>query len=339
MKQQVAIGILVLAALSPVSAQLVASHASTQTAMSSGLPAPAVDKPVARVNGAVLSNRDLLREEYTMFPYARQHNGEIPKEMEPQIRDGAMKMIIFEELVYQEAVRRKMIIPPAKMRNAETEFRKQFSSPAQFQEFLRVEFQGSQPALHAKIRRSLLIDSLLKTEVGSKSAVSLADLREYYNKNAKRFESPESFAFQTISFVPPEKATPQQLQEAGKRAQDTLPKAKAATTYDQFGTLAEKVSEDDYRVMMGEHKPVDRAKLAPQVVQALSNMKPGEVSNLIQVDQVYTIVRLIQHIPAGKAKFDDVKAQMRKELEKEKTNQVRTAFDHKLAKNAKIEVL
>ena len=33
--------------------------------------------------------------------------------------------------------------------------------------------------------------------------------------------------------------------------------------------LAEKISEDDYRVMMGYHKPVDRAKLPPYVVQAL----------------------------------------------------------------------
>ena len=28
------------------------------------------DKPVARVNGAVLTDRDLLREMYAIFPYA-----------------------------------------------------------------------------------------------------------------------------------------------------------------------------------------------------------------------------------------------------------------------------
>jgi hypothetical protein len=39
------------------------------------------DKPVARVNGAVLTDRDLLREMYAIFPYARQHNG-FPKAQE-----------------------------------------------------------------------------------------------------------------------------------------------------------------------------------------------------------------------------------------------------------------
>src|SRR6266702_8399970 len=50
-------------------------------------------KPVARVNGAVLSEVDLLREMYAIFPYAQQHNG-FPKDLEPEIRKGALDMII-----------------------------------------------------------------------------------------------------------------------------------------------------------------------------------------------------------------------------------------------------
>ena len=35
-------------------------------------------KPVARVNGVVLTDADLVREEYAIFPYAAQHGGKIP---------------------------------------------------------------------------------------------------------------------------------------------------------------------------------------------------------------------------------------------------------------------
>ena len=83
---------------------------------------------MARVNGAVLTDRDLLREMYAIFPYAQQHNG-FPKAQEAAIRQGALEMIIFEELVYQEAVRRKLTVPAEKLNRAEAEFRKQFSSP------------------------------------------------------------------------------------------------------------------------------------------------------------------------------------------------------------------
>ena len=36
-------------------------------------------KPVARVNGSVLTDADLVREEYAIFPYARQHKAEFPR--------------------------------------------------------------------------------------------------------------------------------------------------------------------------------------------------------------------------------------------------------------------
>ena len=101
-----------------------------------------VGRPVVRVNGAVLTDRDLLREMLTIFPYARVHNG-FPTAMEADIRDGAIKMIIFEELVYQEAKRRNMTVPPAELVRAKAQFRRQFSSPQEYQQFLRAEFHGS----------------------------------------------------------------------------------------------------------------------------------------------------------------------------------------------------
>jgi parvulin-like peptidyl-prolyl isomerase len=336
MKHRNAIAI-VLLTVSAASAQ-VASHAPSQFSTPQKTVSQPTGKAVARVNGAVLTDRDLQTEMFTMFPYARQHNGNIPAEMEPDIRRGALKMIIFEELVYQEAQRRKMTVSPERLSRAEADFRKQFATPEEYQQFLKAEFQGSEQQLREKIKRSLLIDQLLKAEVDKKSTVSLAELKAYYDKNPERFKYPESFAFQTITILPPEKPTPSLLKEQRKRAEDALGQAKAAKTDEAFGMLAEKTSEDDYRVMMGFHKPVDRAKLPPVVVQALAAMQPGQVSGLIQVEQAYTIVRLVKHIPAGKAKFEDVKASLQKELQQKKTNDLRASFDKQLHQGAKVEV-
>ena len=321
----------------------VASHTPTvftqPPAQGPAKPAPMVmAKPVVSVNGSVLTDTDLVREEYAIFPYARQHNG-IPKDLEPGIREGALKMIIFEELVYQEALHRKMTISAATMRHAEVDFRKQFATPEEFNALMQSEFQGSEHLLQEKIRRSLLIDALLKTEVDNKSTVSPDEIRAYYDKNPARFQHPETFTFQSISIFPPANATANQVKEGRTRAEQALRQAKATKTVEEFGTLAEKISDDDYRVMMGEHKPAPVDQLAPQVVKALLAMKPGDVSGVIQVDQIFTIVRLKEHTPAGKAKFDDVKAQLEKELPQIKKNQIRTALDKKLRQDAKIEAM
>jgi PPIC-type PPIASE domain/SurA N-terminal domain len=341
MKQQFTVGILLLAAISPAWAQLARSHAPTAAAAqpSASAPAQPQGKPVARVNGAVLTDRDLLREEYTIFPYARQHNG-VPAGMEADIRAGAMKMIEFEELVYQEAVRRGMTVAPERLQKADAEFRKQFANPQQYHEVLKSEFKGSPAVLRNKIRRSLLIEDLLKREVDDKSSVSVVQARDFYDKNPQRFRYPEAFAFQSISILPPPNANVAQLKEARKRADNALHQAQASKSYDEFGLLAEKISDDDFRVMMGDHQAADRSKLPPAISNALASMQPGQVSGLIEFDaNQYTIVRLEDHISAGKRKFEQVQPSLSEWLKKQKAEQLRHQLDARLRKNAKVEEL
>jgi peptidyl-prolyl cis-trans isomerase SurA len=339
MKFRVTFLILLLGMVSSVSAQ-VTSHKPTlfKNTPATGSQQP-IEAAVARVNGAVLTRADLVREEYAIFPYAKQHGGGIPKEFEKQIRDGALKMIIFEELVYQEALRRKVAIAPGRMQKAEVDFRKQFTSPQEFNKFLQSDFNGSRQLLNEKIRRSLLIEALLKTEVEDKCIFTTADVKAFYDRNPAKFQHAETYTFQTISVLPPQNATAAQLKEGANKAQSALKQARATKTAEEFGLLAEKISDDDYRVMMGQHKPMPADQLAPQVVKALSAMHPNDVSELIQIDQAYTIVRLQAHAPAGRTKFEEVRAQLAKDLKEGKRNQLRMALDAKLHQTAKIEEL
>ncbi len=326
-------------AISPLPAQMISSHGTPSAFAPVSAPTQqTLAKPVARVNGAVLTDRDLVREEYSIFPYAKTHSG-VPKSMEPEIRKGAMQMMVFEELVYQDAERRKLTVPQAKMDKAMADFRKQFKSPDEYQEFMKTELGGSPELLRKNIRRSLLIDEYLKLEVQDKAAVSLAEARAYYDKNPDKFRTPESYTIQAISMVPPQNATPEQTKEARKRADEALKQAKATKNYEEFGVLAEKVSEDDYRVMMGDHKAVAKDKLPPSVLQVVQGMKVGEVSNVIQIETLYVIVRLNAHTPAGTKSFDEVKDPLRKDLAAKKTEQLRGSLDKKLRANAKVEEL
>ena len=327
--------------LTAATAQM-ASHApsvmTNAASASTTSPMQISDKPVARVNGAVLTDRDLLREMLTIFPYARQHNG-FPRAQEAQIRQGALEMIIFEELVYQEAVRRKLVVSPAKLSKAEADFRSQFHSPDEYQQYLQTEMKGSEEQVRLQIKRSLLIEQVLKTEVETKSAVTPAEVLAYYNSNPARFRQPESFSFQTISVVPPLKATPEQEKAARAKAEDALKQAKGTKSYQDFGLLAEKISEDDFRVNMGDHKVVAADKLPPQVVKAMAGLQAGQVSGLIQIETAFTIVRLNSHTPARKQPFAEVKAGLAVELQKTKYEKLRSGLARQLRAKAKIEVV
>jgi parvulin-like peptidyl-prolyl isomerase len=335
--------VLIIMGVSAASAQ-VASHAPTTvqallTTKRQAEPGAQVhDSAVARVNGAVLTDRDLLREMYSIFPYARQHNG-FPKELEPEIRKGALQMIIFEELVYQEAQRRHLTIPPARLARAEAEFRKQFPSQDVFEQFLKLEANSSRQVLRGRIRRSLLIEALLKAELESRAAVSLAEAKAYYDNNPKRFEQDEKFSIQTISIIPPPNSSAEIQKEARKRAEEAFRQARATKSYREFGLLAEQVSDDDWRVNMGDRRQVDAARLPPPLVAAARKMKPGEVSDLLQFGPNYTMFRLNGRSPAGKAEFAAVKTQIQSDLQKAKYDGLRAELHKKLRKNAKVEEL
>ena len=125
----------------------------------------------------------------------------------------------------------------------------------------------------------------------------MAEAKAFYLQNPERFKLPESYALQTIthpaaevagraSSPAPPPVTPEVAKQMRARAEDALKQAKATKNYEQFGVLAEKISEDDYRVMMGDHRAVKAADLPAPILAVISKLQPGQVSDLIQVDGV-----------------------------------------------------
>jgi len=343
MKYSLYICAVLVMALSCASGQMVSSHTPTAigsevTPLASAAGIQVTGKPVVRVNGVALTDRDLVREMFALFPYAKLHNG-FPKEQEPAIRSGALEMIIFEELVYQDAVRHKMTIAPQRLDKEETKFKRQFGTQAEYNQFLASEMDGSKTKLRQAMKRSLLIEALLNTEVDAKSAVSLSEARAYYNTHPKAFEHGENVFIQTISIIPPANANQETLKEARKRAENVLQQAKATKTYKEFGLLAEQQSDDDYHVSMGDHKAADSKKLPPEIVNAARAMKIDQVSDLIQLGSAYTIFRLNGHVMPGKVTFEEIKKELIPNLQKEKYEKLRVALGKRLRQNAKIEKL
>ena len=248
-------------------------------------------------------------------------------------------MIIFEELVYQEAERRKLTVSPERISHAEAEFRKQFHSPDEYQQYLQMEMHGSRQVLRKRIKRSLLIEQVLKTEVDDKSAVSLAEIKAFYDKNPARFEKPESFDFQSISILPPPKPTADAISQESKACRGRTAPGPGNQDYQEFGLLAEKISEDDFRVNMGDHRSVGRDKLPPQFVKAALAMQAGQVSDVIQIENAFTIFRLNAHNPPQKQSLANVKNDVRTELQKSKYERLRSNLAKSLRAKAKIEIV
>lgn len=311
----------------------------TASPVAYGTLAAPTGRPVVKVNGAVLTDRDLSREMMNVFPYAKQHGGKFPKEAEPQIRKQALRNIETEELAYQQAKKRGMTIPPAKLDKAVKEFRAQFESNTQFQQYLKAEQSGSAQVLRSNVERAMLIDQMFKLEVGNKSSVTDAQLRAFYDKNPDRFRKPDAVSIQTITIAFGDSPSAADKKKARQRAEDLLNQAKATKDYEGFGMLAEKYSMDDWRVMMGDHKWLHRGRMPKQVEAVVFSMKKDQISGIIDTGDSFCIVRVNGIEPSHLVPFDEVKTQLKKDLEEQKKDEQRQAFEARLRKNASIQEL
>jgi len=329
---------LALSALT-AAAQMASSHAPT---IPPTTPAPAtmpdLNTPVVKVNGTVLTERDLREQMQRIFPYYSIHGGKIPDKYLPEIRQKAMDRIVAEELIYQEAKRRGMKVAPDVMAKVFRTAKARFPSAQAYQDYGKQAY-GSVAEFERRIRRATLIEQYEHQEIEVKTRAPEARVREIYEKNKASFLRPESVSLQSISVNLPQNASDDQKKLARQRAEEILPQARAAKNYNEFGLLAEKVSEDDYRVNMGDHKWVHIVGMPPEIAKAVTGMKAGDVSDIIEAPVGYIILRVNDYRPPKQMTYDEVKAEIRKQVDDAAAQQKWTALQKQLKQNAHIENL
>jgi len=327
--------------------QLQSSHQPTLTmppASSAGVPEVAAisTKPptaqVARINGVVVTQAQVDEEIQRLFPYFAIHGGRVPEGARKQLQDQAIHDAVLHELMYQEARRRGLQVPPEAWQKRLTDIRKNFPTRKAYEE-TAVKQYGSVAEFERRLRRAMLAEQLWKTEVTSKSAVTTEEARAYYASHKAQYVRPEAVWLQTISINFPKSATAEQKQEARKIAEQILAKAKAAKSYDEFGVLAEQLSQDNWRVMMGDHKWVHRGTVTPDIESAVFSLKSGETSGVVEAATGYLILRANEHQQKRQMTFDEMSATIRKGLESEKRGKRSTDFEAALRKSAKVEML
>lgn len=96
----------------------------------------------------------------------------------------------------------------------------------------------------------------------------------------------------------------------------TLPAKENRTLDEVFGDLAAQYSiEPGSREMRGRINPINRSGDMPEVEEEAFNLKPGELSSVIQVNaQTYVILLCQEKLPAQDVQFDDVKETIEKSV-------------------------
>lgn len=293
------------------------------------LPQMPAQQVVARVNGVELRGATLNDYVQAVFPDFSFH-GKVQPEKLNVYRRAALDRMVLHELIYQEGVRRRIAIPPARVDSEVALMRGRFRTPEDFEHSLS-EHGLTLDQLRAHIQRSLVIAAVVRRDVTARAVVTDQEVRAYYQKNLPRFHEPEGVHVREIS-IPPGPL-------AAKQADDVRAQAVAKNTSAQFDLLASRYSKDDYRVMGGDLGWIHRGGMDPELEKTAFALQLGQLSPVIETKTGFYLLRVEGKRPARLVPFTEMRGKIRSQLISEKRKQLSDALRERVAKDAKVELL
>ncbi len=168
------------------------------------------------------------------------------------------------------------------------------------------------------------------------------DVKKFYESptNISSFEQPEQVRASHILLMTSDPETHEPLAADKKEAkhklmEDILKQARAGTN---FADLAKQYSEDPGSKDKGGEYTFPRGQMVKQFEDTAFSLKPGDISDIIETQFGYHIIKLSEKIPAKKVDFDKVKDGIRDHLLNQAITKQLPDYLNKLIKDANIQI-
>src|SRR5215475_4162158 len=143
------------------------------------------------------------------------------------------------------------------------------------------------------------------------------ELRQYYDQHKNEYTIPERVKAQHILFKTQGK-TPEEVAKIKEKAQGVLERAKKG---EDFGSLAKQYSEDATASSGGDLGDFGHGQMVPEFEKAAFSLGVGAVSDLVQTQFGFHIIKVNGKQEARERPFDEVKEAIRPIVETRKAEQ------------------
>lgn len=309
-----------------------ATGQAPQTATSNKETAPSATSntanSVAVVNGTAITKAELENELNHLLISATTHSG-MDSQKKDELQKAALEELIVRELAYQRGKSTGVVVDPLQLVAETRRIRNRYRTEKAFKEALAAE-QITEEQLRNRVERDLLLKRIFRFEIEDKAKVSEAEVRRHYEENKEKFVVPESVQLKGMLI----KIGNGGDLEARRKIDELYAKLKGGK---DFGELAYKFSEDDYRVMGGDYGSVHRGQMPADLEQVVFAQKRGELSAPFKTSLGWHIVLVISKQPTHQLSYAEVADKIRTALSQKRVKQRRTEFIAALKATATIE--
>ncbi len=281
-------------------------------------PCYAQEKIVAIVNKEIVTQKDY--NDFISFmrmQLSQEYKGaELDKKME-SMKKELLDKLIEDRIILQEAEKLKIIISPERIRERVDGLRRRYPSDAHFQQSLRA--QGLvQADLEARAREQMLMYAVIEEKVRKNILITPSEVTEYYNQHAEEFIAPETGDFDSLTAI--DRDTAVSAARDLKRGRDIN------EVINEFSLSYNKVD-------------LARGQLKKEVEDVIFSLKPGEVSEPIEIAEKYYVFRLNKFNPPQKRTLAESQEDIRNYLFGKKMQESMEKWIADLKKRSFIKIL
>jgi len=296
-------------------------------------PAVAKNEIIARVNGKPIYGIELLRARKALM--SRQPNSQIPEDKLKEFDKQTLDQLTSAELLYQAGQKLQPTDIDKQVDDRINQSKKRFPTEQDYKNAIKA-LDMTEGDLREYSRRDLIISNYIQQTFAPKVSVSDEESKKFYDQNIDKFKQPESVRASHILIGLDAKAADADKKKAREKA-ETVRRDLAGGA--DFSKLAKQHSTCPSSQQGGDLGYFGRGQMVPAFENVAFTLKPGEISDVVETQFGYHIIKVVDKKEASTMPYKDAKARIDDYLKNQKMNTSVTSFLEEARKTAKIEVL
>jgi len=270
-----------------------------------------VDRVVAVVNDEVIT---LLEVDKMIGPYLKEavkaEDRLERKEQLNRIRRQALNTLIEEKLIDYEIKKVGMKVTPREVEAVIEDIKRQNKATQEDLERALGKEGITFEQYKTQVEKRLLRTKLVQWSVKVEPKASEKQLRDFYEQNAGRYRTPETFRPAHILFAIPKEAPPEKVQEVRKKCQEVLDRIRKG---EDFGEMALLYSQDPSAKDRGDLGYFKKGELLPAFEKELDRLRVGEVGGILRTEFGFHLIKLLDRRGGTPMPFEEVKARIQED--------------------------
>ena len=294
-----------------------------------------VDGFVAKVNDRVITVGDVMELiQPTEMQLRDLYQGDELEEKREEIFNSGRDQLIEQALILEEFKKQGVELPKQLVDNRVNEiiFDRFDNNRATFLQAL-TDQQITLEEWRAEIQDNLVVGYLRRQEINDKVKISPTLIWQTYLEQKEKYAEPEQVRLRMI--VIHKGATTQDHAVKQKQAQTTRDDIVAGG---DFAAAAKNISEGNKASEGGDWGWIEPSILRKELQDAVASLKVGDVSEVIETDADFYILKIEDHMPARFKPFDDVRKEIENELKQAEAERLYKAWIQRLKRNHYVQI-